>query len=153
MEKLDLKQKVLGIVYIFSFLSLFTGMFAMLSDLIYVQTDNDFYTFFHTFNWVALGFTLVTICLIIYNFFAVNKLDLLEIILYAGFIITLIVFLILGKSTFEPNYDTYASIYASYLSIMMQLLAVVVLLAGSKIALICLKRKELKSTSEVESVE
>ena len=153
MEKLDLKQKVLGIIYLLSFISLFTGMFVVLSNLIYVQTDSNFYIFFHTFNWVVLGFTLVTICLIIYNFFAVKKLNILEIIFYVVTIITFIVFLILGKGTYYPNSDTYASVYASYLSIMMQLLAVVVLLAGSKIALICLKRKELKSTSEVESVE
>lgn len=151
MENIDTKQKILGIVYILSFVTLFTGMFAVLSNLLYTQTNTIFYVFFLTFNCIALAFCVSITGIVIYNFFAKKQLIILEIILYACAIVAFVVMFIYVNFTYIPNSNTYASVYSSYLGIMMQLLASVVLLFGVKIAMLCLKRKQIKTTNEVEN--
>lgn len=151
MENIDTKQKILGIVYILSFVTLFTGMFAVLSNLLYTQTNTIFYVFFLTFNCIALAFCVSITGIVIYNFFAKKQLIILEIILYACAIMAFVVMFIYANFTYIPNSNTYASVYSSYLGIMMQLLASVVLLFGVKIAMLCLKRKQIKTASEVEN--
>ena len=151
MENIDTKQKILGIVYILSFVTLFTGMFAVLSNLLYTQTNTIFYVFFLTFNCIALAFCVAITGIVIYNFFAKKQLIILEIILYVCAIVAFIVMFIYANFTYIPNADAYASVYSSYLGIMMQLLASVVLLFGAKIAMLCLKRKQIKTASEVEN--
>ena len=151
MENIDTKQKILGIVYILSFVTLFTGMFAVLSNLLYTQTNTIFYVFFLTFNCIALAFCVSITGIVIYNFFAKKQLIVLEIILYACAIVAFVVMFIYANFTYIPNSNTYASVYSSYLGIMMQLLASVVLLCGVKIAMLCLKRKQIKTASEVEN--
>ena len=155
MENIDTKQKILSIVYILSFVTLFTGMFAVLSNLLYTQTNTIFYVFFYvfflTFNCIALAFCVSITGIVIYNFFAKKQLIVLEIILYACAIVAFVVMFIYANFTYIPNSNTYASVYSSYLGIMMQLLASVVLLCGVKIAMLCLKRKQIKTASEVEN--
>ncbi len=153
MENLDLKQKVLGIVYILAFVTLFTGLFNVINNLAYAETDDMFYVFFITCNWVVLGFGVVASALIVYNFFAKKALNILEIIIHTGAIIAIIVLLVLGRETFISNYDTYASIYSSYLAMTMQLLAAFVLLLGAKVAMIWFKNKQVKAKSEVQNDE
>ena len=150
MENLDLKQKVLGIIYILAFVTLFTGLFAIVPNVLYIRDTNEFYSFFSTTNWVLLTFVLILTSVIIYNFFAKRKANLLEIILYGASIVTLIVFIAMSYDPVHSS-GTYLSVYASYMSIVIQLLAAVVLLLGSKIASLCLSRKQNKETSEVEN--
>lgn len=150
MENLDLKQKVLGIIYILAFVTLFTGLFAIVPNLLYLDSTGEFYLFFSTTNWVLLTFVLILTSVIIYNFFAKRKANLLEIILYVASIITFIVFIAMSYDPVRSS-STYLSVYASYMGIVIQLLAAVVLLLGSKIASLCLSRKQNKETSEVEN--
>ena len=150
MENLDLKQKVIGIIYILAFVTLFTGLFAIVPNLLYYSPTGEFHSFFNTTNWVLLCFVLVLTSVIIYNFFAKRKANLLEIILYVASIVTFIVFIALSYDPVRSN-STYLSVYASHMSIIIQLLAAVVLLLGAKIASLCLSRKQNKETSEVEN--
>lgn len=133
MENIETKQKVVGIVYLLAFVSLFTGLFTVISNLAYsIDPGYEFYRFYSTICWVSLAFCVLAVFLIIYNFFAKTKFDWIEIIFYFGAIIGLIVMLVMASDTFVIG-STYASIYASYLAMIMQVLGIFVLLFASKL--------------------
>ena len=144
MENIETKQKIIGIVYLLAFVSLFTGLFTIISNLAYsIDPGYEFYRFYSTICWVTLAFCVLAVFLIVYNFFSKIKFDWIEIIFYFGAIVGLIVMLVMVKDTFTID-STYATVYSSYLAMIMQFLGIFILLFASKLAGKLLSSKKQK---------
>ena len=136
----------MGIVYILGFVTLFTGLFTIVSNLLYLNSTNvDLNKFFNTLNWVMGGAVLALIAVIVYNFFAKKKAYLLEIILSFAIIVAFVVFIIIANSHFSFN-----DLYTSYTIMLIQVFAAVVLLLGTRIAMVCLNHKQKKISEHLK---
>lgn len=134
MENIETKQKIIGIVYLLAFVSLFTGLFTIISNLAFMQyKSSNFFAAYATTNWVCLALCVVGVVIILYNFFARKKLVIVEIVFDILAIAGLIVMLILNAQQIGYVDANVQSLYSSYMGITMQILATFVLLLGTRI--------------------
>jgi len=144
------KKLFIDILYLIGFIGLISIIFTSLAYIIFIGGNGEFDSFYNMFNWIILSYSVVTIGIIITNFFLKKKFNWLEIVLFLGGIILIIVFAVLSKGKYNIwEYSTYFSIYQTYLMEFFSGIATFVLLLATKIIqMFCWKDKNKEVKNE-----
>ena len=144
------KKLFIDILYLIGFIGLISIIFTSLAYIIFIGGNGEFDSFYNMFNWIILSYSVVTIGIIITNFFLKKKFNWIEIVLFLGGIILIIVFAVLSKGKYNIwGYSTYFSIYQTYLMEFFSGIATFVLLLATKIIkMFCWKDKNKEVKNE-----
>ncbi len=128
------KKLFIDILYLIGFIGLISILFNSLASIIFIFKSDEFYIFYNMLNWVILAYCVVTIGIMIANFFIKKKYNWLEITLFIGGIVLIIVFSVLSKIELNNlESSNYISLYQTYILGFFSEMATFVLLLATKI--------------------
>lgn len=143
------KRKVTNVIYLTFSVLLFLSLFSMLSNAIYIVPKMFTYTgsamnfvrMYNIFSWMIFGESVLCVIVIVYNFIAKKKLNVIEIIIFAITLVAILVAIIYCSiNRASAGASDLNSIFITYISSFYEYLGVIVILLISKIVLMLQKK-------------
>lgn len=139
------KRKILSAIYITFGIFLFLSVFSMIVSAVYVvpkmfcygEDGKVFVYIYNIFSWIIFGMSVLCEGILIYNFFAKKKLNVIELVLFVFTFLALITAIVYCSiNRFKSGATDLNSIFVSYITSYYEYLAIIVVLFVSKLLII-----------------